>query len=168
LSSRKLRPYILRFLKIFFVSLVVIFTISEVSFRVLKFNIDRGPERIEMVIPLGTAAKVASGEEAPGIPDEMIFVLGDVLVVFNEDVVTHELGPLLIPAGASASFPMDAAETLALSCSFTSGKYLGVDVREPTDWETRLLAMFFSVPPTATLIFLYSMAVKPVDTGKKD
>ena len=38
----------------------------------------------------------------------MSFVVGDTLVVKNEDSVEHQLGPLWIPAGSSASMPLNA------------------------------------------------------------
>jgi hypothetical protein len=92
----------------------------------------------------------------------MVFVLGDVLVVNNQDSVPHELGPLFVPAGASASLPMDIADNFALNCSFSSTKYLGLDVKEPTTWITRLVGVAFAAPATTVIVFLYSLIVWPL------
>jgi hypothetical protein len=157
-----LRPAISRALIILAISFVASFLVAEIAFRLQPFNIDRSPQTIELTIPAGTADLVAAGQPVPAIPDEMVFVLGDVLVVNNQDAVAHELGPLLIPAGTSASMPMDLADTLAVTCSFTSTNYFGLDVKEPTTWQTRLTGVLFAAPPTALMVFLYSLAVRPL------
>ena len=81
----------------FVAALALVWIGSEVAFYFLRADTDRVPSEIELVIPTGTAAKVAAGEPVPVIPDEMTFVLGDTLVVKNEDLVDHQLGPLWIP-----------------------------------------------------------------------
>lgn len=151
-----------RFLVILIISAAALFAVSEITFRMQPYNIDRAPKTIEIVIPAGTADKVAAGETIPAIPQSMVFVLGDVLVVRNEDNVLHELGPHLVPPGASASVPMDMAENFSYSCSFSGSSYLGLDVKEATTWKTKVLALAFSAPATAVVIFLYSLAVKPL------
>ena len=109
---------------------------SEVAFYFLKENTDREPEQIELVIPAGTADKVAAGEPIPSIPYEMTFVLGDTLIVNNEDTVDHQLGPLWIPPRSKASLVLDAAERYAYSCSFQTSRYLGLNVKQATTWQT--------------------------------
>ena len=142
--------------------ILVVWSGSEIAFRVMEHNIDRAPQVIELTIPPGTAEKVARGESVPTIPEEMVFVLGDVLVVHNEDSVSHELGPVLVPPGTSGSLPMDEADKYSVHCSFQPTEYLGLEVKEPTTWLTRLIAIAFAAPATAVLVFLYSIAIKPV------
>ncbi|MEK6221474.1 MAG: hypothetical protein N2D54_04430 [Chloroflexota bacterium] len=168
MSKEIVWPYINRFIKIFLVSLIFVFIITELTFKVQNYNIDRGPKVIELVIPVGTAARVEKGENVPSIPDEMIFVLGDVLQVRNDDNVTHELGPILVPAGSVGSMPMDLAENITLSCSFNAANYLGVDVRIPTTLKTRLIALSFAAPSTAIIAFFYSLAYRPVFPDKEE
>lgn len=162
MQREELHPYLKRLGIVFLISLVGSFLVSEAAFRLQPHNVDRAPQVIELVIPLGTAAKVAAGDAVPTIPAEMVFVLGDVLMVRNEDNEPHELGPLFIPAGASASLPMDQAENFAMNCSFQPSSYLGVDVKEPTTWRTRLTGLSFSVPPTTLMLFLYSLLSNPI------
>lgn len=162
LNKELVRRYALRFVIILVVAAVLSWVISEVAFRTQRYNIDRAPQTIELTIPAGTAEKVARGEEVNTLPQEMVFVLGDVLVVHNQDVVSHELGPLFIPTGTSASLPMDNVDNYAASCSFQPTNYLGLEVKEPTTWRTRLLAVSFAAPPTAVMAFLYSLVIRPI------
>ncbi len=161
-------PYLKRFLLILLISSVIAGLGSELAFRVQKHNIDRGSQEITLTIPEGTAANVAKGQAVPSLPEEMVFIVGDVLTVFNNDTETHELGPLLIPPGTKASMPMKEVENLALGCTFQPSRYLGIDIKEATTWGTRLLAISFVAPPTAIIAFLYSLAIKSIDPLEKN
>lgn len=155
--------YMNRFLVVAGVSILAAWLISEAGlFLQQDRNTARPPQQIELVIPAGTAARVAAGEPAPGIPDEMTFVLGDVLVVRNEDSETHNLGPLLVPAGASASLPLNEEDNFSMTCSFNTSSYMGLTVRPPTTLRTRLVGIAFAAIPTAAMLFVYSLAVFPV------
>jgi hypothetical protein len=142
------------------IGLAIGLAISEVSFMFLR-DTARPPEVIELVIPEGTAARIARGETPPSIPTSMTFVLGDVLMVQNNDVVDHELGPLWIPPGSSASLTLNTAESYAYDCSFQLGNYIGLDVREPLTLGTRLYGIIFAGLPLGGLIALYSL-IMPV------
>lgn len=128
----------------------------------MKSEAGRSSQRIELVIPAGTAAKIARGEAQEAIPLNMVFVSGDTLVVKNEDSQTHSLGPLLIPAGASASLNLNQSESLALACSFQPGQYIGLDVREAVTLDTRLLGIFLAGVPLGIMLMLYSFIVWPL------
>ena len=138
------------------VGLLIGAAINEISFLFLR-ETARAPKAIELVIPDGTAEKVARGETPPTIPDSMSFVVGDTLVVKNEDRSAHELGPLWIPAGASASLSLDAAQSYAYSCSFQPGQYFGLDVHEALTLSTRLYGILYSGLPLGGLIALYAI-----------
>jgi hypothetical protein len=162
INTAHLALYAKRLLIVLALSTLAVFLISELGILLQNENAARAPETVELIIPAGTAAAVAAGEEAPGIPDEISFVLGDTLLVRNQDEVDHSLGPLYIPAGASARLTLEEPENFALTCSFKASRYLGLDVRPPTTWQTRLTALAFGVPPTAALFFVYSLAVYPI------
>jgi len=134
--------------------------VSEVPFLFLR-ETARTPREIVLTIPAGTSDKIARGEQPPSIPENMTFVVGDRLVVTNEDVVDHKLGPLWIPANSSAQLSLDQEENLAYECSFQPGKYFGLDVREPLTPRTRLYGIFYVALPMAILIALYSLVVPP-------
>ncbi len=130
--------------------------VNEISYILLNKSA-RGPQIIELVIPVGTAERVARGEKSPSIPDSMSFVLGDEFLVKNEDVVDHQLGPLWIPANASASLKLDSIQSYAYQCSFQPGKYFGLDVQNPLTLKTRLFGISYIGAPLGVLLALYSL-----------
>jgi len=142
------------------IGLVIGTAINETTFIFLR-ETARAPKVIELVIPDGTAERVARGETPPTIPDSMTFVVGDTLLVKNDDSADHELGPLWIPAGSSASLSLDAVQSYAYACSFQPGKYFGLDVHEALTLGTRLYGILYSGIPLGGLIALYSL-VMPV------
>jgi hypothetical protein len=155
-------PFIKRFLLILVISTLVMLGISELGYRLLRDDTSRDPETIELIIPEGTADLIARGEPNPTIPEEMIFVVGDILVVKNEDLVDHELGPLWIPAGKSASLKLDQANDYAYSCSFQPSYYFDLTVRAATTWRERLGALWYGVPPTVMFLLVYSFIIRPL------
>lgn len=133
---------------------------SEVAYQVLKRE-NREAQRVELIIPAGTAERVARGETPPGIPEDMTFVVGDTFVVINQDNVDHQLGPLWIPAGTSASLPLNTEENYILDCSFQSTKVLGLDVRQSVTFGTRLTGILFAGFPLGALFAVYSILLIP-------
>jgi hypothetical protein len=134
--------------------------INEISFLFLR-ETARLPKVVELVIPDGTAEKVAKGETPPTIPDSMTFVVGDTLLVRNDDRSAHELGPLWIPAGTSASLTLDAVQSYAYDCSFQPGQYFGLDVHEALTIGTRLYGILFTGLPLGGMFALYAL-IMPV------
>lgn len=134
--------------------------ISEVPFLFLQ-ETARAPREIVLTIPEGTAQQVARGEQPLSIPENMTFVVGDRLIVRNEDSVDHKLGPLWIPANSSAELALDQEESLAYECTFQPGQYFGLDVREPLTASTRIYGIVYVALPMAILILLYSLVFTP-------
>lgn len=157
-----------RFLFLFLISSVLVWLVSEAAFQLQKGENDRAPKVHELVIPDGTAEKVSAGQKVPEIPEEMVFVVGDMLVVHNEDSSDHQLGPLWVPAGASASLLLEKAERTAYSCSFQNTKYLGLLVEESTTLGTRLSALMLAAPATTMFLFVYSLIIWPLTPRQKD
>ena len=129
---------------------------TEVSYQVLKRE-NREPMRVELVIPAGTAASIEKGKAPPGIPEDMTFVVGDTFVVFNQDEVDHQLGPLWIPPGTSASINLDMEENYSYECSFQTTRIFGLDVLQPVTLGTRLTGILFAGFPLGALFSVYSV-----------
>ncbi len=161
----KVNPYILPLLRrlaiLAVISIAAVYIVSEIAFRLMGNDLSRGPERVELVIPAGTAQKLSAGQKTD-IPDAMIFVQGDELVVKNEDSTNHVLGPLFIPAGQSASMRLDAVSDTAFECSFQATRYFGLTVKEAVTWSNRLSAMWYGVMPTVMLLLVYSLVMRPL------
>ena len=138
--------------------------ISEVSFIFLQ-ETARPPQEVILTIPAGTSEQVARGEQPPSIPKDMIFVVGDTLVMKNEDSVDHKLGELWIPANSTAQLSLNEEQNMAFECSFQAGNYFGLDVRQSLTWGTRVYGVLYMGLPLGILIALYSFVVP---TKKKE
>jgi hypothetical protein len=163
---KSIQLYLIRAAIVLAIATVATFAFNEIIYLIQKEDTDRAPKTIQLVIPQGTAEKIAKGEAVTGIPDEMVFVVGDVLEVVNEDSAPHELGPIWVPPNSTGSLVMERADKLAYTCSFREDKYLGLDVRNPTTWATRLTGLVLTAPTLAALMFVYSLALWPIG-GKK-
>jgi len=136
--------------------------INEFTFFFLKSEAGRGPMRVELSIPAGTADRIAKGEPNPGIPANMVFVAGDTLVVKNLDAVDHRLGPLFIPVGTSASLTLSDANNYAYTCSFQPTQVFGLDVQEPVTSVTRLYGILLAGLPLGVMFWIYSLVIWPL------
>jgi hypothetical protein len=165
MKKSSLRPYFIRLAIVLAIALVFALAFNEVTYTMQKEPTDRGPKTISLVVPLGTAQRLASGEKLRILPEEMVFVVGDVLEVKNNDAAGHQLGPIYVPPGATSSLVLDKAEKLTYECSFQSNRYLGLDVRTATTIGTRLIALLLTAPTLAALMFLYSLAAFPIKAG---
>jgi len=154
--------FLRRFLLLGILSAGLVWGMSELAYASTRGENSRGPMKVEIVIPMGTGERVASGAPIPSIPEEMVFVTGDVLEVKNEDVVNHQLGPLFIPSGSSASLPLGSAQAITYSCSFQTSKYLGLTIQDAVTWKSRLSALWYGTPPTLMFLLVYSFVVKPL------
>jgi hypothetical protein len=142
--------------------LAIAWIIAEGSFVILKDKSDHTPQRIELVIPAGTADEVAAGQAVPSLPADMVFVVGDTLVVKNQDTTSHQLGPIWVPPGTSASLNLDTANRYSYACSFQPSQYLGLDVRSRVTMATRIIAILFAGIPTGAMLAVYSLVAFPL------
>lgn len=149
-----------RLLFSFLLAAAFLLLFSEAAYRLMRSPDERGPQTIEITIPKGTAERITMGMPVPTIPDDMIFVIGDTLLVNNQDVVPHQLGPLWIPANGSASLQMQRVDDYVYSCTFQPTKYLGFTVRTATTWQSRLAALWYGTIPLTMFIFVYSLMVR--------
>lgn len=132
--------------------------ISEFSFIFLQ-ETARPPQEVVLTIPAGTAEKVARGEQPPSIPLDMIFVVGDTLVMVNEDNADHKLGQLWIPANSSARLALSEEQNMAFECSFQAGNYFGLDVRQALTLGIRIYGGLYAGLPLGILIAVYSFVI---------
>jgi hypothetical protein len=151
-----------RFLILLGVSIILVFSFSEIAYRLMKDPTSRPPGTVELVIPNGTATRIAAGETPPGIPTDMVFIIGDTLLVKNEDSQAHQLDVLFIPPGSSASMKLGEANDYAFACSFQPSRYVNLTVRQATTWVTRLAALWYGVPVTVMFLLTYSFIFWPL------
>jgi hypothetical protein len=134
--------------------------ITEIPFLFLQ-ETARPPQEVTLVVPAGTAEQVARGEQPPAIPENMSFVVGDTLIIKNEDSVDHKLGQLWIPANTSAQLSLSEEESFAFECSFQPDNYFGLDVNPPLTIGTRIYGVLYVGIPLGILISLYTL-IMPV------
>jgi hypothetical protein len=138
---------------------------GELAYALQGNTTSRPPRTVELVIPPGTSDKVAQGQSV--LPQDMVFVVGDTLVVHNQDAVAHSLGPLYIPAGTSASLALDHLGNLSFVCSFQPTKYLGLDIQEALTPGIRIEGIVIVAVPVGILLALYSLIVWPVNKNNQ-
>lgn len=103
--------------------------LSLLAWMLLGGGVIRAPQRIEFVIPEGTAARVQAGQAVPSIPAKSVFIVGDVLALRNDDVSNHQMGPFWIPARTTITIPLDRASTFNYLCTIHPSGYIGLEVR---------------------------------------
>ncbi len=165
-AQSKKKPYLVRLAIVFGISLVFVVAFNEITYAMQREPYDRQPEIVQVIIPHGTAERMKAGEPEPTIPEDLVFVVGDVLEVVNQDEVSHQLGPMWVPAGATGTLGMDEPTTMSYSCSFQVDESIDIDVRQATTWGTRLIGITLAVPTMAALIYLYSLAAVPIREPK--
>jgi hypothetical protein len=164
MSVRKALIY--RMLLFLAIGLIAAAIFSEVTYRLQADTTSRDPTTVQLVIPAGTAARVAQGQSV--IPAGQTFMVGDTLQVKNEDSVTQTLGPLVIPPGATASMKLDQVGSLSYTCSFQPTKYYGIEVLQGLTFGMRLEASLLAGLPLGVLLGVYSLVAFPLKPGKKE
>jgi hypothetical protein len=85
-----------------------------------------------IVIPAGTAERLAAGDETNAPPHSFELVLGvrDVLVIKNEDSVWHQVGPYRVAPGHTLQQRFSRPGTIQAACTITSSQQVEIVVRE--------------------------------------
>ncbi len=160
--TRVMNHGLLRFGVAILIALVFGWLVSEISFRITNPGNLAEPRTVEWVIPQGTAAKVARNQTGLELPERLVFYEGDALVVRNEDVVSHQLGPIWVPPGQTGKMTMSTANRYRLDCTFTPEKKLGLDVRGRVTTWVRTQAILAVGLPSGVLLWLFSLAAVPL------
>lgn len=105
---------------------VLAFLVGSVALA-RTFASSHPPVQRVVVIPAGTAARVAAGEQVDLIPADLTFKLDDRLVVVNQDSATHRIGPFTVAPGQRLEERLSKAASFTGFCSLhPSGN---VDIR---------------------------------------
>jgi hypothetical protein len=122
---------------------------------------------VELVIPPGTAERIARGETVPTIPDDLLLRRGDTLVLVNQDFESHRIGSIWIAPESSTRAPVTPAlfEQSSLVCSFHPGGAIGVSPQSRPGLEaTAVPAMIIAVPLSLAVI-VTGGTVRRLDTS---
>lgn len=99
----------------------------------------REPRVVEIVIPPGTAAGLEAGVNVLGLPRTLSLVSGDELVVRNEDLVTHWIGPNAVPPGRTIRTVVQPTLAGSFFCTVHPSGTLSFEV-QPRGLDLRLTA----------------------------
>jgi hypothetical protein len=94
---------------------VVVGTVAWAAFGPLP----RGSRALTYVIPPGTAARLKAGETLTVLPSPVRLTLGvrDLLVLTNDDVVVHQLGPVILGPRQTYRIPFRRPGRFQYACS---------------------------------------------------
>lgn len=91
---------------------------------------------VRIIVPLGTAERLRRMEDFPvyvEFPSELLMVVGqrDALVLRNEDVVAHWIGPFKVPAGQTLTYRFQNPGVYNYVCSFVPTNRFTIRVAPP-------------------------------------
>jgi len=133
-----------------------------------SYQLNKNPEardeanKVVLEIPEGTAERLSKGESASDIPTSLTFVVGDLLVVKNDDTVSHQLGPVWVPPKSSGVLQIDIPDEYSYACSFGETQVFGLTVLPQLTPASRLQGAMTIGLPTALILGLYSTIVWPI------
>ena len=155
------RSAALRFLIAMVIAMMLGLAVSEAGYRMVR-GADERPQEYELVIPAGTADRLEAGMAVTSLPSTMRFVEGDVILVRNQDSVSHQLGPIWVPPGATGKLNLERPQSYSVDCSFQPGQQLGLEVAPRVKASDRIQAALAFGLPTGVLAWLFSLVALPV------
>lgn len=116
---------------------------------------------VEVVIPSGTAEKVAAGRPDATLPDRLELRRGDTLVIRNEDGVAHQMGTSTVPSGHTMRIVVTPSllGAAGLACSFHPSGSIGVSpLARPGVAHTVIPTLLAGVPLSLALVLSVAIA----------
>lgn len=117
---------------------------------------------VVLEVPPGTASAIARGEVVSVIPETLVLRLGDTLVIRNDDIVTHTIGPNWLPPSSTVRIPVDAAllSRPQLICSLHPSGVLGLAAPARPGIGTTAFPTVFAGAPISLSAIVAMLVVK--------
>jgi hypothetical protein len=80
-----------------------------------------GPYDHNFTIPLGTADKIAAGDDVDVMPTSLDAKVGETIRIVNDDVESHTVGTFYVLAGTTLTYRFTAAGVFEGACSADPG-----------------------------------------------
>ncbi|MFQ5967693.1 MAG: hypothetical protein ACE5MI_08790 [Acidimicrobiia bacterium] len=93
----------------------------------------------ELVIPPGTQERIAAGENALALPPTWSFYADDELVLLNQDLVPHRIGPWVVGPNSTLSIILQPRLGGPFLCSLHPAGEIALDI-QPRTFNWRLTA----------------------------
>ena len=164
MNSSTQKKLTMRFLISMLIAFLFGYLVSEVSFQLLTSSTERENEDLFIEIPEGTAERIKKGLPVPTIPESMVFFEGDRIIVQNNDLVSHQLGPVWVPSGSSGILTLEKPQSYSLSCTFQPTQIMGMEVRPRLTNDIRFQGILAIGLPSGVLIWLFSIVLYPIES----
>ena len=90
-------------------------------------------QTVTYVIPRGTSERLAAGQEVVRFPNELVFTVGDTIVIDNQDDAVHSFGPFTILPQTTLTKRFTTARVYQNSCTFHQDRQMRLVV-SPAAW----------------------------------
>lgn len=91
---------------------------------------ERRPGRlVSVVVPSGTAARIAAGRPVRAVPSRIVARAGDTLRLVNRDRASHTLGPFLVGPGETMTSHLARPGTYTGDCTAHPTQKFAIVVR---------------------------------------
>ncbi|MEZ5310352.1 MAG: hypothetical protein R2735_07135 [Microthrixaceae bacterium] len=108
---------------------VVVMGIGFVVWKVIG-GTEREPKTVEFVIPKGTKTRQKAGEKVVVMPSHLELQVGDRMILRNEDVVRHPIGPYMVRALNEITVVYGAPGVYEGYCPLSDGEQYKIVVTE--------------------------------------
>ena len=145
-ASHRVRRYrrILRGAAIVAVVVALMWAVSTTALLIYTRG-TRAETTHELVIPAGTQERIAAGENALELPPTWSYYADDELILVNQDLVPHRIGPWVVGPNSTFSIILQPPLGGLFLCSLHPSGEISLDV-EPRTFDWRL-----TVAPTLLL-----------------
>ena len=93
-----------------------------------------GTHTVTYVIPRGSSERLAAGQEVVQFPDELVFTVGDTLIIENQDDEVHAFGPFIILPQTTLTKRFTTARVYRNACTFHQDRQMTLTVN-PAPWD---------------------------------
>lgn len=95
---------------------------------VLSQVFEREGQTHTITIPLGTSERLDAGEDVELIPENLRFTLQDRLVITNNDVAFHQVGPFTVGPGETVDQTFGEVATFEGLCSLHPSGSVSIEI----------------------------------------
>lgn len=89
---------------------------------------------VTFTIPPGTGQQLAAGNQVVDFPSELVFTVGDTIIIENQDNVVHAFGPFTILPQTKLTKRFKTARVYQNSCTFHQDRQMTLIVN-PAPWD---------------------------------
>ena len=122
---------------------------------------------VELVIPDGTATKIALGEVVDTLPTNLLLRRGDTLLLINEDTQPHRIGSVWVDPDMSTRtiVTKEFQNSGSVVCSFHPGGSIGVSPQSRPGLDATIVPTLFLFLTLSAVTMVTLTVVRRLDTA---